>query len=118
MMKIAITEDDYPRIKMKVCAKNVEGRDVFGFFLKQEEFERVKSHLTSNGALEPLDWVTPWLYMLENPHNNATEDREFRKNIKKGNYIFGSEASIIELLSEYGLPLRRINLIREIVGFW
>lgn len=115
MMRIKTTEDDFPKIQMKISGKIISGRDIYGFFVSEEEFKKLSPKVCSDGYLGPLNRKVDRINLMGS--KVIDPDPEYDKAMDRHEFIAQSEFNTIKKLNEYGLPVRKINFIRRLIGY-
>ncbi len=87
-----------------------DGREVYGYFLTEEEFERLRSHVVQSGHLGGLGWETPHAFLADcGPRERSAPSPEYIRRIEQGGSVVGSTAHMEELLAKYGIEKRKIH---------
>ena len=83
MMRVLIVEEDFPKLFAKIKKTRFEGRDVYGFFLKEEEFQEIaKDEFLSNGVLGVLDYKTDTIHLMRSEDPSIIFD-EYLQQMKR-----------------------------------
>ena len=86
------------------------GREVYGYFLTDEEFELIKVQVVQSGYLGGLGWETPYAFLADcGPRERSAPPAEFVHRLEQGGFIVGSTIHLEELLDKYGLNKRKIS---------
>lgn len=110
MMRVPIKEGDFPVLFVKIKEIWLEGRDVYGFFLKEEEFQEIaEDEFLSDGYLGPLNCHTDAIHLM-NSSSSDNFSREYWEKIDRAEFIAGNEPDIIKKIKKHNLPVRRIRI--------
>ncbi len=110
-LNAVIEESDFPEIIMKIGNRKVKGREIHGFFVTEEEFQkRVAEEYCSDG------WYDVPLVKYEEPivlggigGNSILPSRDFLERMQRGEFIATSEVNVKRTLKKLGVEIRRIK---------
>ncbi|MFZ2969930.1 MAG: hypothetical protein WA063_02175 [Minisyncoccia bacterium] len=112
-----VKESDFPKRVMKIGNRNVEGREVYGFFVTEEEFqETVAKKYCFDGyydvPLERYDRNEPILMSGGNPRHSLSQ--EHLKKVSCGKFIVTHDTNVKSTLNELGVKVREIKWYHRI----
>lgn len=114
-MRQAVSESTFRPTREKIRGQMREG-DVYGYFVTEEEFARLRDFVVSSGHLGGLNWQTDRIHLMHSEESRDL-DPEFIKKIERGEFIVGSEEHLTELLAQQALPKGKIGIISALCGF-
>lgn len=107
-----VKESDFPRIVMKIGNRDVEGREVYGFFVTEEEFQ---TNVAKKYCFDGLYDVPIVQYERNEPirigvgNPSSPPSKEFLKKVSEGAFIKTSEVNVKNTLKELGVEIREIK---------
>ena len=114
------TEDDFPKVSVRsvgIDKETIKGRNVYGFFVTKDEFEKLSPDIHSNRILGALNLEAKKIHLMYSDEKTKFSP-EFLEKARRGEFIKKeTEEEIQKKLTEHGIPIREINLISRIFGF-
>ncbi|MCK5466606.1 hypothetical protein KAI56_03895 [Candidatus Parcubacteria bacterium] len=109
MMRVPIKEEDFPKLFVKIKGIWFEGRDIYGFFLKEKEFQEIaEDEFLNDGYLGPLNFKTDVIHLMTS-EDSSKLSKEYLQQIERGEFIVGNEPDITGKIKRHNLPVRKIK---------
>lgn len=116
-----ITEEDIPSIAMKIRKfGKVEGKDLYGFFVTNEEFSGKLRHVYCQDGCYDIPVVrydhgeSIVLHREIQIEESKESSREYDKKVLKGSFIMQNESNVENKLKELNIPIRKIGIINKL----
>ena len=116
-----VTEDEFKKVRSKVGGQSIRGRDVYSFFLTEEEFKSMSpfvccdgwftNPVLSYGKGEVIDCkIGISETSLAEYATGHEESAKYLEEIEGGKFVVGGYLWMKDKLQELDLPIREISI--------
>ncbi len=101
---------------IRLVINKTSGRDVYGFFVTDNEFQELKKHICNDGYYNipeiSYDESEP-IKLAVSGKATAPLSKEFLRKVKNGEFISSHEVNVKKLLQDKNIAIRKITLLHK-----
>ncbi len=116
MMRVPTLEEDFSEITMRINGKAVKGRNVYDFFVAEEEFDKLSPQICNDGHLGCLNVEVEAIHLMVSSSGDSFSQEDY-KSMERGEFIVGNEKDTRKKLKNNNIPERKITAKSRIFGF-